>query len=177
MSRGFSSSEIYPVRRTARELLHRIHSVLLFPPVAYSAPFSASTISIFLFFPATSYIGYWILYSRSRIACEKSGRRGDIPRLPESLLLRMTGTAHRAIRTSTSAGGFPFFLITNHTDDNRRNHGNQYRTDDNSCYIFRKPRKHCYPSCSDNDSIFKIYFVTLTLFVSLVDSLYGLNSM
>ena len=54
----------------------------------------------------------------------------------------MAGTAHRAVRASAAAGGFPFFPAFYHADQNRRDNGNQHSADYDCCKIFRKPSKH-----------------------------------
>ena len=47
-----------------------------------------------------------------------------ILRLSKILFLRMARTAHRAVCASASTGGFPFFLVFYHADDNCRNDSN-----------------------------------------------------
>ena len=54
----------------------------------------------------------------------------------------MAGSAHRAVRASAAAGGFPFFSAIYHADQNRRDNGNQHSADHDCCKIFRKPSKH-----------------------------------
>lgn len=89
------------------------------------------------------------------------------------LLLLMTRSVHRAVRTPASAGGPAFFLITDKPREYRCNHQKQNGTNNNCCHIFRNPSEHFYSSCL-SDLLY--YLVSLTDFVSFVDSLYGLKS-
>ena len=71
--------------------------------------------------------------------------------LTSLLFLRVAGTAHWAVCTPAPTGGFSFFLIADHTDDDGCHHGDQHRADDDICDIFRNPCKHFYPSLFQPD--------------------------
>lgn len=83
------------------------------------------------------------------------------------LLLLMTRSVQRAVRTPASAGGPAFFLITDKPREYRCNNQKQNGTNNNCCNIFRNPSEHFYSSCLSG---------LLYYFVSFVDSLYGLKS-
>ena len=102
----------------------------------------------------------------------KRGGDTSFPASPRILFFLMTRAAHRAVCTPAAAGGLAFFLITDNTRNNRRHYAEQHNADDYCCNVFRNPCEHFSSSCSAWDR----YFVTLTVLVSFVDSLYGLNS-
>ena len=84
---------------------------------------------------------------------------------PEILFFRVARAACGAICASASAGGFAFFLVFHHSDDDRCNNGNQNGTDDDRCNVFPKPCKH-----SIHLLFLFAYFATFTFFVSFVAS-------
>ena len=96
---------------------------------------------------------------------------GKCNQSPAALFSLVTGGAHRAIRASAAAGGLSFFLPAHHADHDSSHHRSQYGANDDRSNIFANPSKHFAFLLFMR----KCYFLILTVFVSLADSLYGLK--